>query len=97
MYPSQLKTLDNAITTLQAIRNCQIENGDIHDHYDCREDMKKAVADLQTLLYETDADYPTLSDHATNTLNKLRNCTWLNSDEEIKASCQEVAVHLANQ
>mgnify|MGYP007100054537 CR=1 FL=1 len=47
--------IDDAITKLQAINNCSIENADIHDHYDCRTDLQTVVANLSDLLTLTEA------------------------------------------
>lgn len=55
MDSSQLKSLKIARGNLDSIINCQIENGDVHDHYDCREDLKQAVADLTKILQESEA------------------------------------------
>lgn len=55
MIENTLDTIDTTIKLLQGIRNCSVENGDIHDHYDCRQDLKVVVAKLNELLNKTEA------------------------------------------
>lgn len=49
---------------------------------------------LQKKLFPFD---PTLSDEAFNTLNRLRNVTFLEDDLDIENACREVANHLEGQ
>ena len=52
---SFVEDIDKAINTLTRIKNCEIENADIADHYDCREDLKNTINDLNKLLTDTEA------------------------------------------
>lgn len=67
----------------------------VSDHYDCVADLRRIAFKLNRAL--VGGGYLDMTDEGANTLQILRNATWLDDDLDIGLACLEVATYLEEE